>query len=94
MARFGGEEFICILPGTDLQGAEATARQIVLRLQQAAIPHRQSKAAPYLTVSIGVLAGVPDDKISLRDWLAKADAALYAAKEEGRNRYHLAACHQ
>lgn len=94
VARFGGEEFICILPDTDEKGAEATAKQIIFRLQQAAIPHRQSKAAPYLTVSIGVLAGVPDDKISLRDWLAKADEALYAAKEQGRNRYHLATCHQ
>lgn len=94
VARFGGEEFICILPDTDVKGAEATAKQIIFRLQQAAIPHRQSKAAPYLTVSIGVLAGVPDDKLSLRDWLAKADEALYTAKEQGRNRYHLAACHQ
>ena len=94
VARFGGEEFICILPDTDEKGAEATAKQIIFRLQQAAIPHRQSKAAPYLTVSIGVLAGVPDDKISLRDWLAKADEALYTAKEQGRNRYYLATRHQ
>lgn len=90
VARYGGEEFICILPDTDLKGAEATAKQIIFFMQQAAIPHKQSKAAPYLTVSIGVMAGVPDDKISLREWLAKTDDALYAAKAEGRNRYHLA----
>lgn len=90
VARFGGEEFICILPDTDLKGAEATARHILQRLQQEAIPHRKNKAAEYLTVSIGVLAGQPDNNVSVREWLSQVDAALYKAKAEGRNRYQLA----
>ena len=77
-ARYGGEEFAALLP--DSEGAEGlrVAERIVERFQHETWPHRP------VTLSIGVAeASAGDDASSL---IARADAALYAAKEAGRNR--------
>jgi diguanylate cyclase (GGDEF)-like protein len=84
-ARYGGEEFVLILPGTDLQGSCSTAerlRQAVAALQE---PHADSLHG-IVTVSAGVVAFVPTLDQHAATYLAAADAALYAAKRNGRNR--------
>ncbi|RYG80674.1 sensor domain-containing diguanylate cyclase, partial [bacterium] len=83
LARFGGEEFVALLPGTDLAGAEALAQRAVESL--AACPATVDGVSIPCTISIGVAAMSPaiDDLAAL---LQQADDALYAAKAAGRNR--------
>ncbi len=86
VCRFGGEEFVALMPGATLSQALAAADR--LRAAFAA----QMLAAPDLpfsaTVSIGVGALTPDE--SIEDLLDRADQALYAAKRNGRNRCEVA----
>ncbi|MCO4101126.1 MAG: diguanylate cyclase [Gemmatimonas sp.] len=89
VARYGGEEFLVLLPETDDDGAETFAN----RLREAVEEHlfaRESLAEPLrLTASIGV-AVYPAARIeSVEDLFARADAALYRAKADGRNRVRL-----
>lgn len=76
--RYGGEEFCLILPGADIE----TARQVAERIH-ASVQNAQPAGLP-LTVSIGVAASV-SGKDDLYDIIAQADAALYEAKQAGRN---------
>ncbi len=84
-ARIGGEEFAILLPETDLAAAVAAGRRLQSLLDQAAIPHADSKVAAHVTLSIGAAqldAGMDNVDALLRG----ADLALYRAKAEGRNR--------
>ena len=88
-ARWGGEEFVVLLPGTDSDGAMAVAEKVRIAIERAIIPAPDPKAAN-TTVSIGVNSRIPAPDISLSDFISEADAALYKAKETGRNRAVLA----
>ncbi|MDM9650991.1 diguanylate cyclase [Pseudomonas wenzhouensis] len=84
LARFGGEEFVVLLEGTDLTGALDLAEQ--LREDIARHPcHYQQHSIP-LSLSIGLHAGIPSTPNCIEHWLELADRALYRAKAEGRNR--------
>ncbi|HCI12387.1 MAG: hypothetical protein A2063_01780 [Gallionellales bacterium GWA2_60_142] len=84
LGRYGGEEFCVLAPDTDAEGAMTLAES--LRDIIAFRPLTTDLGELQVTVSIGV-ACCPDDKSrELKDLLAEADAALYAAKEAGRNR--------
>jgi diguanylate cyclase (GGDEF)-like protein len=80
LARYGGEEFVALLPDTDLQGARAIAEAMVRAVAQ-------EEHAPYgrITISAGVAAGL-HDTLDMNELLHRADAALYEAKGQGRNR--------
>ena len=78
--RFGGEELLLVLPDTAAGQALAAAERVRAAVQDAAIPHVDGVGG-VLTLSIGVAAG-SDDSAKL---LARADAALYQAKDAGRN---------
>lgn len=84
VARFGGEEFVCLLPNTSAVDARAMAERIRDNLAQVALP---SAAAPHpvLTLSIGVATLVGGDA-SAQDLLVAADTQLYTAKRAGRDR--------
>ena len=83
--RYGGEEFVTVLPGSDLEGATLVAERIRKRLEQTEV--RTSSGPLKVTASFGVAAvHGPDCRASGKDLLAKADAALYEAKRAGRNR--------
>lgn len=88
-ARFGGEEFVALLPDTDLEGARNIAEDIANRVRRLAIPHETSSVCEVVTVSIGVAAGLPRESAP-NALLAAADQALYRAKSEGRNRIMVA----
>ena len=83
-ARFGGEEFIIILPQTDAQGALKVAERIRKTIEELKIPHEKS---PFrvVTASFGI-AVMKDPSESINDVIKRADAALYLAKSKGRNR--------
>jgi diguanylate cyclase (GGDEF)-like protein len=86
VGRFGGEEFFVVLPETDLVGAHAFAERLRERL--AAHPFRpwHDERTLQLTASVGV-AAFPGSVVETMDELiGRADAALYRAKAEGRNR--------
>ena len=83
LARFGGEEFVAVLPETDQGGAVVAAEKI--RLLVAGTPFEHEDGTISITVSIGV-AACPRDGIEPERLLATADSALYRAKNDGRNR--------
>ncbi|MBN9389996.1 MAG: diguanylate cyclase [Chloroflexi bacterium] len=87
--RYGGEEFLIILPHQSGQKALRVAeklRQIIERLQ---ISHPQNLPSGILTISTGVAELTPNNPWTLEEWLDAADQALYQAKQTGRNRTSL-----
>ncbi len=89
VCRTGGEEFVAVLPGTDLHIAEKIAER--MRKGISAKLFNAGAAAPInITVSIGV-AAIEGADGNIEDLLKRADQALYRAKREGRNRVVLAA---
>jgi diguanylate cyclase (GGDEF)-like protein len=86
VARFGGEEFVALLPETGLPGGTQIAERLVGAVRALALPHEHSDTAPHVTMSFGVAACVPEASITADQLLETADAALYRAKGEGRDR--------
>jgi diguanylate cyclase (GGDEF)-like protein len=93
-ARYGGEEFVLLLPATHEAGAVDVARQVHRTIAALAIPHRASRVAAHVTVSIGVATLVPGPGMRSAQLLAAADEAAYAAKAAGRDRIMLAGAGQ
>ena len=86
VARTGGEEFFVLLPGTENEGALAIAESIRAAVAALAIPHPASTVASVVTVSLGVATMVPPATTEANQFIARADQALYSAKNQGRNR--------
>lgn len=84
-ARWGGEEFVVLLPDTDLLGAIAVAEYIRASVESLKIAHSGSNIG-ILTVSIGVATAYPSRNQAPEPLIAEADTNLYGAKHKGRNR--------
>ncbi|MFN3586144.1 MAG: diguanylate cyclase domain-containing protein [Moraxellaceae bacterium] len=84
-ARFGGEEFVILLPNTPLAGAVEVAQQVRHALHALHIPHRASSVADHVTASLGVAAVQPGNGLRSAQLIARADEAVYAAKAAGRD---------
>jgi diguanylate cyclase (GGDEF)-like protein len=85
--RFGGEEFLIVLRIVAPEGAEAAAERIRQAVEDLRIPHPGNVPFGVVTASLGAVLVTPDDLATADDeWFARADAALYRAKAEGRNR--------
>ena len=89
-ARYGGEEFALLLPCTTLQGAMQIAEQVQTALRTLGIPHHKSRVSGRVSCSFGVATLVPDQHNSIAELIQKADAALYQAKHNGRDRIEVA----
>jgi len=85
IARYGGEEFIILLPNTSPEGAERVAELLRSKIEALQITNEASQCAAVVTVSLGV-AAASHDGVSFEAQLKRADEALYAAKQKGRNR--------
>lgn len=83
LAKYGGDEFVAILPRTDRQGAAILAERIRAAVEEHGFPGEGGRMK--ITSSMGI-AEFPGDGQSSRDLLEAADAALYEAKRSGRNR--------
>lgn len=88
VCRFGGEEFVVILPLGDARITYARAERIRSKVHELTVLH-QGKSVGVVTVSVGV-AALPEHGMSSKSLLEAADAALYRAKREGRDRVLMA----
>ncbi|CAA9233702.1 MAG: hypothetical protein AVDCRST_MAG50-1210 [uncultured Acidimicrobiales bacterium] len=87
--RYGGEEFLLLLPDQTPATAAIVGERIRAAVEQLSIVHSASPSG-IVTMSVGIAASQPGDTVSSEGVLAAADAALYAAKAAGRNRVHSA----
>jgi len=84
LVRFGGEEFVVLLPEMTLQQAADVAERLRESLERIGAFYSPLGAQPGVTISLGLTQMMPKD--SLNSLIARADQALYRAKDEGRNR--------
>lgn len=89
LARFGGEEFVLLLPDTGVDRAVKVAERIQAALREPRVAEPGVSALPFYTVSIGIACQQSAEE-DLDGILMRADAALYRAKANGRNRIELA----
>lgn len=86
VARFGGEEFIAVLPQADAAQASQAAERVRQAIEGLRLPHAASGTAPVVTVSVGVASCKATPTRDSRAVIEVADQALYRAKHGGRNR--------
>ena len=85
-ARFGGEEFVVLLPATPVESLETVGERLRRNVDELNIPHAASAVCDHVTISVGAAATVPNPADALTDLIEVADQALYEAKESGKNR--------
>jgi diguanylate cyclase (GGDEF)-like protein len=85
VARFGGEEFVVLLPGVSPADAFRYAERLREAIASYPFPHREGQPLGYLSISGGI-ASFPDHERSIQGVIRLADEALYRAKDSGRNR--------
>ncbi len=84
--RYGGEEFLIILPEQTLEFARAAAERLRRRVEDLAILHEAKTPPGVVTISVGLAGLLPGERKPVEELLKEADDALYGAKEAGRNR--------
>jgi len=90
IARYGGEEFAVILPNTDLTGTYEVTKKVQQAIRELKLPHESSKTSQFVTISMGISCQIPNREQTLEDLIRTTDQALYAAKDQGRDRIIIA----
>lgn len=87
VARYGGDEFVVILPDTELKDSVELAEKLRVHIENnLKITHDYSAISNYVTITLGVASTYPNNKLTEKELIDAADEALYNAKEDGRNR--------
>ena len=86
VARYGGEEFVVVAGDLDIQAAKELAETLRSSVEVLGMSHQFSPVASVVTISIGVSVTTPDANMAPESLLRMADAAMYCAKDGGRNR--------
>jgi diguanylate cyclase (GGDEF)-like protein len=86
VARFGGEEFVALLPSTDTRALRIVAESMRAAVEKLAVPHTDSPLSPWVTVSVGGATLRPPKDAETKLLIGLADQQLYLAKQSGRNR--------
>jgi diguanylate cyclase (GGDEF)-like protein len=89
-ARYGGEEFLLLFSMTNKDQALIQVQRLMELVRNIGIAHPRSNVSKYVTISVGVATTTPHLNDSLSEFISKADHALYVAKSNGRNQYHVA----
>lgn len=89
-ARYGGEEFLLLFSVTDKDQALILVQQLMELVRNIGITHPKSTVSKHVTISVGVATMVPHLNDNLSEFISRADLALYTAKSNGRNQYHIA----
>ena len=85
VARYGGEEFVILLPDSEEEISFKMANDMLDMVRKLKIPHKSSKAADHITISVGLVTLRGEENITPSEAIEKADGALYKAKETGRD---------
>ncbi|GGC66296.1 GGDEF domain-containing protein [Undibacterium terreum] len=86
VARFGGEEFVLVLPETDAEAVLHVAERCKRKLENLQIPHEASSIGRFVTASMGVGTIRPSPEMESKHFVEAVDKLLYKAKQNGRNR--------
>jgi two-component system chemotaxis family response regulator WspR len=85
-ARFGGEEFVVVLPSTPFSVLKSLGEELIRRVTDLNILHRAASAADHVTISVGGASTIPRWEDPPEVLIGTADEALYEAKRSGKNR--------
>ncbi|HEY8890263.1 MAG TPA: diguanylate cyclase [Clostridium sp.] len=84
-ARYGGDEFVIVLPDINLENAKSYGDNLRRNVEKLSLIHKFSKVKGIVTVTLGVSSTIPDSDSTIIDFIRQADNALYEAKNKGRN---------
>ncbi|MFO1258539.1 MAG: diguanylate cyclase [Gammaproteobacteria bacterium] len=88
VGRYGGEEFMFVLPNTDREGALSVAEKALFAIQNLQIPHELSACNKLVSISMGISSICPNQSETIEHLIKLADDNLYIAKHAGKNRFH------
>jgi adenylate cyclase len=83
--RYGGEEFVILLPNTTSEGAQQVAKDAAENVFALKLDHKASQVSPYVSISLGVTTITPEPDVAISTLVDTADLGLYEAKRRGRN---------
>lgn len=81
VARYGGDEFVILLPYTGKENALYLAEQIRKGVEEKSVPHLYSNVSDHVTISLGINTIIPSDELSIDEFINRTDKALYMAKK-------------
>jgi|GEM_PF-1353691 len=81
VARYGGDEFVVLLPHTDKENAMNLAELMRIGVEEKSVPHSRSDVSDHVTISLGINTIIPSDESSIDEFINNTDKALYMAKK-------------
>lgn len=85
VARYGGDEFVIIFPNISLNNVLKLGEKFRTEIENLNLKHEFSNIKNIVTITLGAASVIPNDNITINEFIRQADTALYAAKERGRN---------